>query len=149
MTDTDYKQEFKSLTSELTNAVHEIQDPVAIATMLYSIAEEKKSSNLVTRNINAKLDTIALKMEQLNKTLEKLNVYLEKREQTPAAKTSKRDNEVISFVKQKKKISAKELQEKFKYRGRNAASARLSKLFKEGVLEKSFIGREVYYVNKT
>jgi predicted HTH transcriptional regulator len=148
MTDTDYKQEFKSLTTELSTAVQQIQDPVAIATMLYSIAEEKKSSNLVVRDINYKLDNIALKLEQLSKTLEKFNKYLEKRDATPNRDISERDSEVISFVRQKKKISAKELQDKFEYRGRNAASARLSKLFKEGILEKTYIGREVYYVCK-
>jgi predicted HTH transcriptional regulator len=144
----DYKQEFKTLTTELTQAVHQIQDPVAIATMLYSIAEEKKSSNLVVRNINARLDTIALKLDQLTKTLEKFNKHLENNEIKPTIDISERDSEVIDYIKQKNKISAKELQDKFKYKGRNAASARLSKLYKEGILEKTFVGREVYYTRK-
>lgn len=144
----DYKQEFKTLTTELTQAVHQIQDPVAIATMLYSIAEEKKSSNLVVRNINARLDTIALKLDQLTKTLEKFNKHLENNEIKPTIDISERDSEVIDYIKQKNKISAKELQYKFKYKGRNAASARLSKLYKEGILEKTFVGREVYYTRK-
>lgn len=148
MTDRDYKQEFKNLTAELSQAVHEIQDPVAIATMLYSIAEEKKSSNLVVRDINSKLDNIASKLEQLSKTLEKFNKYLENKDITPNREISERDREVINFVKERKKISAKDLQDKLKYRGRNAASARLSKLFKEGLLEKTYVGREVYYLCK-
>ena len=148
MTDRDYNQEFKSLTGEISEAVNELQDPVAIATMLYSIAEEKKSSNLVVRNINSKLDNIVLKLEQLTKTLEKLNKYFEKNETTPVKEISQRDSEVIEFVKKHNKICAKDLQEKFKYKGRNAASARLSKLYKEGLLEKTYIGREVYYACK-
>jgi len=141
----DYKQEFKNLTGELTKAVHEIQDPVAIATMLYSIAEEKKSSNLIVRNINSKLDTLTLKLEQLTKVLDKMSKQMGDRQPTQNIGISERDAEVINFIKQKKKISAKELQDKFKYKGRNAASARLSKLFKEGLLHKTYLGREVYY----
>jgi predicted HTH transcriptional regulator len=148
MTDSDYKQEFKNLTTELTSAVQQIQDPVAIATMLYSIAEEKKSSNLVVRDINTKLDNVLIKLEQLTKTLEKFNNQLENKKIPQQRDVSERDNEVISYVKQKNKISAKELQDKFKYKGRNAASARLSKLYKEGIFEKTYIGREVYYTCK-
>jgi predicted HTH transcriptional regulator len=145
MTDREYTQEFKNLTAEVSQAIHEIQDPVAIATMLYSIAEEKKSSNLVVRDINTKIDTLILKMEHLTKTLDKLNKYLEGEESKPTHDISERDTEVINYVKHQKKISARELQDKFKYKGRNAASARLSKLFKEGMLEKTYLGREVYY----
>ena len=145
MTDRDYNQEFKSLTADVSQAIHEMQDPVAIATMLYSIAEEKKSSNLVVRDINTKIDTLILKMEHLSKTLDRLNKYLETKDATPTRGISERDAEVINYVKHQKKISAKELQDKFSYKGRNAASARLSKLFKEGMLEKTYIGREVYY----
>jgi predicted HTH transcriptional regulator len=148
MTDMDYKQEFKNLTGELTQAVHKIQDPVAIATMLYSIAEEKKSSNLIVRNINSKLDNLMLKLEQLTKVLDKMSKQMEDRQPTQNIGISERDNEVINYIKQKKKICAKELQDKFKYKGRNAASARLSKLFKEGLLHKTYIGREVYYTCK-
>ena len=32
MTDREYQQEFKNLTGELSEAVHDMQDPVAIAT---------------------------------------------------------------------------------------------------------------------
>lgn len=145
MTDSDFEHEFRNLTAEVSQAVHEMKDPVAIATMLYSIAEEKKSSNLVVRDINSKLDLLTLKLEHLSKTLEKFSRYLEKTENQPNRDVSARDKEVINFVKQSKKISAKELQEKFKYKGRNAASARLSKLFKEGLFKKTYMGREVYY----
>jgi len=145
MTDRDFNQEFKNLTAEVSSAIHEMQDPVAIATMLYSIAEEKKSSNLVVRDINTKIDTLILKMEHLSTTLDKLNSYLENKGSSPVRGISERDAEVINYVKHQKKTSAKELQDKFKYKGRNAASARLSKLFKEGLLEKTYAGREVYY----
>jgi len=53
---TDYNKEFKELTEDISEAIYQMSDPVAIATMLYSIAEEKKSSNLVVRDINSKFD---------------------------------------------------------------------------------------------
>lgn len=147
-----HKQEFEETVGNISKAIQEISDPVAIASMLYSIAEERKSTNLVVRDINAKLDRYNMLMEKLDKILENLEeLNNQKKEETirhPASELSERDEEVLSYVKEEGRVCANELQEKLKYRGRNAASARLSKLFKEGKLEKIFVGRKVYYTPK-
>lgn len=153
---TDHNQEFQELAGNLSEAVHQISDPVALATMLFSIAEEKKSTNLIIKDINVKFETLVEKFENIRKELEKLNQRIEenKNQQTQQQKAeyetepSERDKEVLKYISENKRACAEELQKSFNYRGRNAASARLNKLFKEGLLGKVYAGRNVYYTLK-
>lgn len=145
-----YEDEFKQLTEDLSEAIDQMADPVAIATMLYSIAEEKKSSNLVVRDINSKFDHMIEKLGRIAELLENIHQRME----TPSKKLehleiSGRDKEILNFVHSKKRVCAEDVQKHFKYRGRNAASARLSKLFKDNMLEKIYAGRNVYYTIKS
>lgn len=144
---TNHKREFEEMVGNISTTIHQMSDPVAIGTMLYSIAEEKKSSNLIVRDINGKFDNIIEKLEKIVEELSKLNVKLES-EETLSAEISERDQEILDFVQEKEKACAEDVQEKFEYKGRNAASARLSKLFREGLLDKKYVGRKVYYVLK-
>lgn len=149
-TDANYQQEFEELTEDLSSAIDDMGDPVAIGTMLYSIAEEKKSNNLIVRDINAKFDNIA---EKLDKIYGKLSVLAEHgvphQVENPSVSISERDEEILEFVKSEGKACADDVQSKFEYKGRNAASARLSRLFKDNLLEKVYHGRKVYYVAKS
>jgi len=146
----NYQQEFEELTEDLSSAIDDMGDPVAIGTLLYSIAEEKKSNNLIVRDINAKFDNMA---EKLDKIYEKLSVLVEQgilqSGELPSVAISERDEEILNFVKSNGKACADDVQRKFEYRGRNAASARLSRLFKDNLLEKVYHGRKVYYVAKS
>ncbi|MCK4491024.1 MAG: hypothetical protein KAU03_00265 [Candidatus Altiarchaeales archaeon] len=150
---TDYDREFEELVGDLSDVVHEMSDPVAIGSMLYSIAEERKSSNLVIRDINGKFDNLVEKLrvmesvvDRLDRISDKLDQLSVKGQRAPASTNlSARDEEILSFVRKNKVVCADNIQEKFRYRGRNAASARLSKLFKDNLLEKEYRGRNVYY----
>jgi DNA repair ATPase RecN len=150
----NHKKEFQELTENLSDAIYNMSDPVSIAAMLYTIAEEKKSSNLVVREINGKFDNILEKLDKVYTQLIELN---QKLGETNSAKVeipreemlSDRDKEILDFAKKKTKVCADDIKLKFNYRGRNAASARLSKLFKENLLEKIYVGRKVYYKIKS
>jgi len=144
----EYEKEFEEMIGSLAQTTRQISDQVndpaekilALSAMLYSVAEERKNTNLIVRNLNSKMDMLLKEIEVLKK-------------QAPAtaaqtAALSDRDNEVLEFVKRQGRTCADTLQEKFKYKGKNAASARLSKLFHEGILEKEYSGRKVYYVAK-
>lgn len=140
------------MTHNISDAMNEIKNPAALGAMLYTIATEKKSSNLMIRSINGKFDNLMEKLEKLNNQLTELNEKLGQREakkEKGSALLSERDQEILDFVSKKKRVCADEIKAKFAYRGRNAASARLSKLFKEGLLEKNYAGRKVYYLMKS
>ena len=140
----NHNKEFESLVGDLSQTVQQISDPVAVGAMLFSIAEEKRSSNLVLKDLNAKFDNILAQLQSITQRLGELE---KSSSPAPAANIgiSERDEEVLSYVREKGRVCADTMQEKFNYKGRNAASARLSKLFKEGLLEKIYVGRNVYY----
>jgi hypothetical protein len=58
------------------------------------------------------------------------------------------DEKLIELVKKSGKACAEDVQREFNYRGKNAASARLNRLFSQGLLEKKQAGRKVYYLIK-
>ena len=144
----NHNEEFDRLVGNLSDAVHEIHDPVALASMLFNIAEEKKSSNLVVRDINGKFDILVEKLNAITKELRELNEKFSTNYAKQKLDLSERDNEVYDFVNEKGRVCADDVQENFKYKGRNAASARLSKLFKYGTVEKTYVGKKVYYSKK-
>ncbi|MFC2153896.1 hypothetical protein ACFLRC_00245 [Candidatus Altiarchaeota archaeon] len=157
----EHSEEFQQLTGDITQAMGSIQDSVAIAQMLYTIAEEKKSNNLVIKDIQGKFDNILAKLERLEKIMAKLEEITDTLQDISHQQTetevkekleyepSEKDVQVLDFVQEQERVCAEDLQSKFEYKGRNAASARLSKLFRDGYLQKTFQGRKVYYTLKT
>lgn len=140
----NHGQEFEELVGDLSNQIRKVSDPIAVGAMLYSIAQEKKSSNLVIRDINAKFDTMIQKLEEISKNLSGLCNKIDEPSNGPT-ELSERDREILNFVKERVRVCADDVQKRFEYKGRNAASARLSKLFKENEVKKVYVGRKVYY----
>lgn len=129
-----------------------IKDP-ALTTAYYlsKISDEKSSFNLVLREINAKLDRLAF----LEKRVEQLEEMLEKNSVEKVAVAAPMpgkdlvadiDQEIIVFVKETGKVVAQDVADKFGYKGKNAACARLNRLATAGLLSKKQAGRKVYYL---
>ncbi len=55
------------------------------------------------------------------------------------------DEQIVAMIRGCGHVSATDVQIKFKYKGKNAASARLNRLYELGLLEKAQAGRVVYY----
>lgn len=55
------------------------------------------------------------------------------------------DEQIVQFIRLRDAVCAEDVRIEFKYKGRNAASARLNKLAQMGVLDKQQVGRQVYY----
>ena len=144
-----YSDEFDQLTGEISDVVEEIPDPVVVGKLLYNIASEKKSYNLVVKDINAKFDQIGEKLDRIATLLERMNQKKEEtvvnERRTENLEISDRDKEILDFVKARKRVCADDVQDRFQYKGRNAASARLHRLYRDKVLEKVHAGRNVYY----
>ncbi|MFH1721847.1 MAG: hypothetical protein ABH950_04490 [Candidatus Altiarchaeota archaeon] len=157
-----HEEEFQKLTGDITSAMGNVQDSIAMAQLLYTIAEEKKSNNILIKDIQGKFDNILVKLERFEEILVKLEELVEILQETrmhkpdpktitdePNIEPSEKDLQVLDFVEKQGRVCAEDLQEKFEYKGRNAASARLSKLFRDGYLQKTYQGRKVYYTHKT
>ncbi|MFA6329720.1 MAG: hypothetical protein WCX64_03500 [Candidatus Micrarchaeia archaeon] len=129
-----------------------VKDP-ALTTAYYlsKISDEKTSFNLVLREINAKLD----RLEFLERRVAQLEEMLEKNSVEKVAVAAPLPNkevvadidmEIIGFVKEAGKVIAQDVADKFGYKGKNAACARLNRLATAGLLSKKQAGRKVYYL---
>ncbi|MFH1286017.1 MAG: hypothetical protein ABIH99_05545 [Candidatus Micrarchaeota archaeon] len=128
------KKELLEIESEL---LQKFKDPLTLGTLMFKLMQEKENANRILQNINAKLDRLEGRIEKLERV---------KPPKKPAPNMLPEvDMRIISFVKGRKGVNAEELQKEMRYRGRNAASARLSRLYGIGLLGKKQVGKKVYY----
>lgn len=131
-----------------------VKDPALTAAYYLSkISDEKSSFNLVLREINAKLDRLAF----LERRVAQLEEMLEKNSAKTVGSPSRMapqgqaivadiDGDILEFVRELGKVVAQDVADKFGYKGKNAACARLNRLAVAGLLSKKQAGRKVYYL---
>ena len=135
---------------ELSTDVQEIfkysKDPVTIAVLLFKLVEERQKTNQLLEKLYNKFDEILQKAEQASfnsQQKEQLHQTSPKMEVLPEP-----DQMILHIVQEKAQVTAEEIRKELGYRGKNAASQRLNKLYKEGHLRKIQAGRKVLYLAK-
>lgn len=118
--------------------------------MLQKINETKnlaQGSQAIARDTNEKSEMIIEILEKLENMLnakigaiEDMVKQLKKSENLTVT-----DRQILNFVKEKGIVCAEDVQNVFKYKGKNAASARLNILYRKNMLEKIVRDRKVYY----
>ncbi|MFH0972216.1 MAG: hypothetical protein V1835_06675 [Candidatus Micrarchaeota archaeon] len=144
------KEEFAKVTEEFQRFQEQVNNPVFIATLMHKLSEERSSTNLLFKELNQKLDRL-LALEDKIKALEQKLETASTKAATPIATRDalllpKIDETILNYVQKKGKVCAEQVQMKFKYKGTNAASSRLNRLVKEGVLRKQQVGRKVFFL---
>lgn len=135
------KEKFKSVPSpylqkeiedELKENLDKFKDPVVLATIAYKLLEERENTNRILKNVLARLDKLEAGKEA---SVPPQNAFL-----------PEIDQRIVDYVAKAGKSTARDVQKKFGYKGSNAASSRLNRLVKQGVLEKRQAGRKVYFL---
>lgn len=141
--------EFASVAEDFKKLSQQARDPVLLAALLNRLTQERSASNLVLKEINRKLEKLGeleariARVEEILKTRKQHEVFPEKPEEPLLPEI---DEEILGFVKKKKRATAQEVQARFHYKGSNAASARLNNLCRLGLLEKRQVGRKVFFI---
>ena len=120
-----FKNEIKS---DLEENMGKFQDPIVLGELVYKLLEERENTNRILKNVLARLDELEKGTPMEEKTL------------LPEV-----DEQILGFVKEQGKVTAENVREKFEYKGKNAASARLNKLCGIGLLKKKQVGKKVYF----
>jgi len=126
---------------DLEKNLAKFNDPVVIGEMLYKLLEEKENTNRILKNILAKLDAMEGKSGQ-SKELREI------REETEEVMLPEIDESILTFVKELGKSTAEDVRKKFNYKGKNAASARLNRLYELQLLDKKQVGKKVFFIPK-
>jgi uncharacterized membrane protein len=134
------KEKFKSVPSpylqkeiegDLRENLEKFRDPVVLATIAYKLLEERENTNRILKNVLARLE----KVEAGKEHVPPQDTFL-----------PEIDQRIVEFVRENGGSTARDVQKKFGYRGSNAASSRLNRLAKQGVLEKKQVGKKVYFL---
>ncbi len=119
------------LRSDLEENMAKFKDPVVLGELVYKLLEERENTNRILKNVLARLDELEGKSA---------GVPVEGETFLPEI-----DEQILAFVKKQEKVTAENVRKKFKYRGKNAASARLNRLCNMGLLKKKQVGKKVFF----
>ena len=129
----DLGDQIKTLNQEFEKFENLAKNPLALTNIFLGL-------KTAVDNFNSLLVDLNQNLKDLNDKLETVEAP---KQHAPILST--KDQKIYDFVKARDKVCAEDLQDEFKYRGKNAASARLNKLYTMGVLDKIQSGRVVYY----
>ena len=124
----------KEIRSDLEQNIERFRDPVVLGEMVYRLLEERENTNRLLRNILQKLEQLEAKMAG------GMPMVAEEAPLLPEI-----DDQILRFVKESGKVTAEDVRVKFNYRGKNAASARLNRLFELNLLHKQQVGKKVFF----
>jgi wyosine [tRNA(Phe)-imidazoG37] synthetase (radical SAM superfamily) len=123
-------KEYERLMFDVKYDKEQFKDPMTLGLLMYRLAQERKQSNELYRELIAKLDGIAALLGK---------------EKPGIAMLSDVDARIVSQIQRLGKADAEEIRGTLSYKGRNAACARLNALFMRGVLRKGRVGKKVVY----
>jgi predicted HTH transcriptional regulator len=135
MNDDVYKTFSPRFEEEVENEAKRIakklkEEPLLIGVLLAKLIEERENTNRLLKTLIARLEAIEKKLEG---------------EGPEEMILSETDEAIVQFVKESGKATAEDVQKRFNYKGKNAASQRLNKLYESGLLRKKQAGKKVYY----
>ncbi|NYZ73526.1 hypothetical protein H0O00_00110 [Candidatus Micrarchaeota archaeon] len=124
----------KEIRNDLEQNIERFRDPVVLGEMVYRLLEERENTNRLLRNILQKLEQLEAKMAG------GMSMMAEEAPLLPEI-----DDQILGFVKESGKVTAEDVRAKFNYRGKNAASARLNRLYELNLLHKQQVGKRVFF----
>ncbi|MBI4053322.1 MAG: hypothetical protein HY394_04755 [Candidatus Diapherotrites archaeon] len=125
--------------AEMLDEIRRFADnPVFLATLMFKLAKEREKTNRLLEQIFDKFDKIMLSVKSENPSLPTREGKIEL---LPG-----QDQKIIEAVHRNGQVEARQIKEELGYRGLNAASQRLNRLFREGYLSKVQSGKKVLFL---
>ena len=138
------REQMTEETRALEKEIAKLRDPTVHAAIMYTAAKERESTNRILKNIMARIDAMELKLRALEERAKSIA------QTAPAAARPERaladvDKSIVVFIRSKGQATAEDIQQALRYKGRNAACARLNRMFELGVLDKQRSGKKIIY----
>src|SRR3989339_839424 len=142
------KELIEKITPELSDLCLDIEEiransanPLFLGLMMARLIKEREKTNKILEGINEKYDKIMFEFK--TKDLSKESAF---GTQASFQALPEQDQVILDFIDKNQGTSAKQIKEVLNYKGMNAASQRLNKLFREGHLRKVQAGKSVLYL---
>ncbi|MDE1869453.1 MAG: hypothetical protein KGH71_00510 [Candidatus Micrarchaeota archaeon] len=138
-------QELKKVVEKLSKGAsfeeaHDEQG--SVSTMLKYMIDERERTNKMLKGITERLKKLEVEISSIEETDEKgLDFPVGNRE----VPLSNLDSRILELAQAKGMVCADDVQKEMNYRGRNAACARLNRLYRAGLLDRFQLGHKVYF----
>lgn len=133
----------EELSLDLREIMELSKNPAFLSVLMYKLAQERESTNKLIEQIGEKLDEINFHLRK-DEVKKKQSETQDK--QALVEVLPEQDQMIVNLVKEQGSVEAKDIKSAMGYKGVNAASQRLNKLYKEGYLRKVRSGRKVLYL---
>src|SRR3989344_3522433 len=151
---------FGELNLDIQEVLEYSKNPMFVAVLLFKLSQEREKTNKMLEKINEKFDTIMFRLKapqssQMQETImparqqamgQPFATAAGEQEMIPLKALPENDQLIVHLAFERGQVSAGEIQKELGYKGKNAASQRLNKLFKEGHLTKIQAGRKVVFM---
>ncbi|MEM0360785.1 MAG: hypothetical protein QXK06_05635 [Candidatus Diapherotrites archaeon] len=135
--------EFAKHTTDIREIAKVSSDPLTLSVLLFALAQEREKTNKLFQELNEKFEKMFLQLQNRETKTEPVGIEEVQKSIEILPET---DQRILDFVEQKGMAEASQIMEALSYKGKNAASQRLNKLFREGHLRKVRSGRKVLYM---
>ena len=134
----DSKDMAKEIFDEVQDYIEKFRDPIFLGTLFYKVLEERENTNRLLKEMNRKYEALLERLAALEARLDSPG------QQAPPA-LSPVDEQILDLLRARGLLSAEEVRKALGYKGKNAASQRLNRLFSLGLVEKIHKGKKVYF----
>lgn len=132
------RKELEKITKESDSAA----EGRPFSELLKYMAEEREKTNRLLAGITEKVQALEKKIDDEGQAAEEQYSISPNSKEIPLSPV---DASIINYVQTKGMACADEIKEVMHYRGRNAACARLNKLYRMELLERFQLGHKVFY----
>jgi len=136
------REELSDETRALEKEIAKLRDPTVHAAIMMTAARERENGNRILKTLLARLDAMELNLQRLEERAKALTLPAAQPQEVALSDV---DKTVVSLIKDRKQATAEDIQTTLRYKGRNAACARLNRLFELGVLSKQRSGKKILY----
>ena len=116
-----------------------------LITLLKYMMNENRNTTMILKSIADRLDKLDMDVNAEYYEQEDQEQYLQENKLAKVQPISGLDAKIIQLIQSRDMACAEDIKKAMNYRGRNAASARLNRLHKQGLLDRYQLGHKVYY----
>lgn len=138
------------------NELSKADSPVVTSFLLYHLIKEREQTNVLLHSIDEKLNQMLSSRENAlvsNTKNQRESEFIGNKDFNESNANevqllSEQDQKILDLIERKGMLSSSHIKKEMEYKGLNAASQRLNKLFREGYLKKIRAGRKTFFLSK-
>lgn len=119
---------------DLQENAEKFRDPIVLGELVYKLLEERENTNRILKNLLAKIDALEQKLGAAGIS-----------EEPGELMVPEIDEKILEFIREAGKVTAEDVRARFNYKGKNAASSRLNRLYELGLVKKRQVGKKVFF----